>query len=103
MQMELHRNYPQAIKNVLGIVVGIKLMPSSLPKEGPISLHEIGYPAILMACNLWEAEDGDSKHWDWYYCHDPEINAKIDKFVREQALNFHQWYYLDVFDFQDGE
>lgn len=102
MQMQIHAAYPAAIQNVLGIVLGIKLIPSGLPKEGPKPLQESGYPAILMTCNEWTENGVDKHHWDWYYCHDPSINAAIDKFVRSQTLNFNQWYYLDVFDF-DGE
>lgn len=103
MQMKIHTSYPEKIENPFGIVLGIKLIPSGLPKEGPKPLQETNYPAILMACNLWDGgEERVHRHWDWYYCHVPEVNARIDKFVREQTLSFNQWYYLDVFDF-NGE
>ncbi len=100
MDMQIHVGYPDVIQNPFGIILGIKLVPSSLPKQGPKPLHEMSHPAILMACNLWDnkTEEGE-KLWRYYYCHEPSVNARIDKFVREQKLNFNQWYYLDVFDF----
>lgn len=104
MEMEIHASYPKEIKNPNGVILGVKLIPSGLPKEGPKPLHESGYPAILFACNTWTQQDApDVNRWEWFYFRDFDMEKAVDAFVRSQMLNFNQWYYLDVISFEGEE
>lgn len=100
MDMVLHSAYPNKIENPLGIILAVKIVPNNLPKEGPKPIREANYPAILFACNTWTCKGGpDLSHWEWYYFPDSDLAAMVENFVRQQTMNFHQWYYLDVFNF----
>ncbi len=97
MQYSITPDYPPVINNKHGIILGIKLIPSGLPKEGPQPLQVAGLPGILMACNLWGQDD--DMYWNWYTPPDGSLTRMIETFIRSQVLSLNQWYYLDVFDF----
>lgn len=103
MEFILHQDYPSEIKNRLGMIFGVKLIPSGFPNQGPKpvpnGLPFAAYPGILLACNTWtNGEHPDQSHWDWWPATDKEHARELEDFIRSQPLSLNKWYYIDTFD-----
>lgn len=97
ISLTLHQKYPLQLRNEDSIVLAVKIIPTSLPKEGPPHLQNTESRGILMACNSWVYQGSEIEGWDWFTPPSAEIEALIAAALKENGCGFNQWYFIDIF------
>lgn len=97
ISLTLYQKYPLQLRNEDSIVLAVKIIPTSLPKEGPLCLQNTESRGILMACNSWIHQGEEIEGWDWFSPPTPEIEALVAAALKENNCGFNQWYFIDIF------
>lgn len=94
--MKVFEQYPA---QHTGPLFAFKIIPGSLPKDGPQPTTTSS--GFLFAARDWTGEgDQPEQAWDWFNFADYGERKWVTEKLAQMGLKMNTWYYLDM---EDGE